>query len=207
MTRLGKKDDIHITPDVSHIQNPDVAHETSDVNVSAILKFVIGLVIFAVVVHVLMWAMFKFLEERQVRFERANPPAPMALTGQQQLPPEPRLQDARGWSVQVDAGSRREIEEQGYRVDQQGRVNLELEEPQAERKILTQVWEHELEHGKVDPNTGAQESIPIKQAMQQILSQGLPARQAVQGSDEQLSNGQQIPTYQSSGRMTERRKQ
>ena len=205
MARFGKKDDIHITPDVSHIQNPDVAHEASDVNVPAILKFVAGLVIFAVIVHVLMLLMFKFLEARQVRFENDNPPAPMALTGQQ-LPPEPRLQEARGWSVQVDANQRRELEEQGYRVDQKGHVNLELEEPQAERKILTQVWRRELENGKVDPSTGARLSIPINQAMQQVLSQGLPARQQP-SSDEQISNGQQIPTYQSSGRMMERRRQ
>jgi len=206
MARFGKKDDIHITPDVSYIQNPDVAHEGSDVNVPAILKFVAGLVIFGIVVHVLMWAMFKFLEGRQAKLERENPPAPMALTGQQQLPPEPRLQDSQGWSVQVDASKRREFEEQGYRVDPSGRVNLELEEPQAERKILTKVWDEELQNGKVDPGTGARVSIPIAQAMQQVLSQGLPARQQ-QGSDEQISNGQQIPTYQSSGRMTERRRQ
>lgn len=207
MARHGKKDDIHITPDVSHIQNPDVAHETSDVNVSGILKFVVGLVVVAIVVHVLMYLLFMFLEDRQARLERANPPAPMALTGQQQLPPEPRLQDAQGWSVQVDPAARREIEEQGYKVDQNGRVNLELEEPQAERKILTRVWKQELENGKVDPATGTQESIPIKQAMQQVLSQGLPARTASPHNDEQLWSGQQIPTYQSSGRMTERRRQ
>ena len=36
MARRGQRDDIHETPDVSHIQNPDVTHEESDVNVKAI---------------------------------------------------------------------------------------------------------------------------------------------------------------------------
>ena len=42
------------TPDVSHIKNVDVTHEASDVNVGGILKFVLGLTIFAVFVQVLM---------------------------------------------------------------------------------------------------------------------------------------------------------
>ena len=48
------------TPDVSHIQNVDVTHEASDVNVGGILKFVVGLTIFGIIVNVLMWGMFRF---------------------------------------------------------------------------------------------------------------------------------------------------
>ena len=208
MAKLRKRDDdIHRTPDVAHIQNPDVAHETSDVNVYAILQFVVGLVILAALVHVLMWAMFRLLEERQARLERANPPSPMAITSQEQVPPEPRLQDAPGWSVQVDPQEANKLRGEGYRVDQNGRVNLQFEEPQAERKILMRLWDEQLKNGQRDPTTGAVESIPINQAMQQVAGQGLPARPQPPGGDDQISSGQQIPTYQSSGRMMERRKQ
>jgi hypothetical protein len=109
--------------------------------------------------------------------------------------------------VQVDQQAARELREQGYRVDQDGRVNLQFEEPQAERKILTKVWREELQNGKINPQTGERESIPIADAMRQIAGQGLPARPQPPGGDEQISQGTQIPTYSSSGRRTERRRE
>ena len=47
------------TPDVSHIRNVEVTHERSDVNVSAIVKFVLALTVMTVVVYILMWGMFR----------------------------------------------------------------------------------------------------------------------------------------------------
>ena len=40
-------DRLHVTetPDVSHIKNLDVTHEASDVSVTGILKFVVGLTV------------------------------------------------------------------------------------------------------------------------------------------------------------------
>src|SRR5215210_1260175 len=127
MARHGRRDDIHETPDVSHIQNPDVAHEESDVNVRAILQFVLGLLIFAAVVHVLMWYMLKFFERRQDK--RKPPPAPMALTDKERLPPEPRLQGAPGFGVELGNGKRED---------------LSLKEPTAEMKVVRAEWDRIL---------------------------------------------------------------
>jgi hypothetical protein len=54
---------LHVTetPDVSHIKNLDVTHETSDVSVSGVAKFVAGLTVLCAVVFVLMWGMFRFI--------------------------------------------------------------------------------------------------------------------------------------------------
>src|SRR4029077_5146222 len=72
------------TPDVSHIKNPDVTHEASDVNVSGILKFVMGLTVLGAAVFVLMWGMFRFLSAQETVKE---PPAgPMAMTEEERLP-------------------------------------------------------------------------------------------------------------------------
>src|SRR5215211_8115888 len=102
--RKRKKDDIHETPDVTHIQNPDVSHEASDVNVGSIAKFVIGLFVLTVVTFILMKLLFKVLEDRAAKLD---PPArPMALTEQERLPPEPRLQAAPGFGVDVGDGKR-----------------------------------------------------------------------------------------------------
>ena len=64
------------TPDVSHIKNIDVTHEASDVSVSALLKFVVGLTVMTVVVSVLMWGLFRFFNRRR---EKEPKPGPMAM--------------------------------------------------------------------------------------------------------------------------------
>jgi hypothetical protein len=46
------------------LHNPEVAHEQTDVNIRAILMFAGGLVIVAVIVHILMALMFAWLEEQ-----------------------------------------------------------------------------------------------------------------------------------------------
>ena len=60
------------TPDVSHIKNVDVTHEASDVDISGILKFVIGLTVLGAVVFVLMWGMFRLLSAQEVEKETAG---------------------------------------------------------------------------------------------------------------------------------------
>ena len=64
------------------IDNPDVRHETSDVNIRAILGFGLGLIVVAVFIHVTVWLLFMFFEGRethrvaaefpQVKFEHAG---------------------------------------------------------------------------------------------------------------------------------------
>jgi hypothetical protein len=78
----------HSTP--ADIDNPTVRHETSDVNVRAILGFGIALVIVAGVIHVALWLMFMYFAQREA--SRAVTQFPMAVTQQNRVPPEPRLQ-------------------------------------------------------------------------------------------------------------------
>ena len=51
------------TPDVSHIRNVEVTHERSDVNVSAIVKFVLSLNVMTVVVYIIILGMFRLFYE------------------------------------------------------------------------------------------------------------------------------------------------
>src|SRR5258705_3646555 len=85
------------TPDVLHIKNPDVMHEADDVNISGILKFVMGLTVLGVVVFVLMWGMFRLLNAQ----EKEPPAGPMAMNEEERLPPPPRLQAAQGFGVKL----------------------------------------------------------------------------------------------------------
>ena len=184
---------VHVTetPDVSHIKNLDVTHEASDVSVSGILKFVVGLTIFAVVVHVLMWGMFRLLSAQE---DKEPPPGPMAMSEQERLPPEPRLQAARGFGVKLENGQE---------------VNLENREPEAEYRVLREQWERDLKCSPEESHTGPVHSantscVPIEQAMEKVLEAGLPSRKQVNASTSTGDSALSLPTAESSGRMTEK---
>jgi hypothetical protein len=70
--------------------NPAVHHETSDVNIRAILGFGAGLFVVAVFVHFIIWVMFLYFGAREARGEARR--FPLAATEEHRLPPEPRLQ-------------------------------------------------------------------------------------------------------------------
>jgi hypothetical protein len=73
------------------IVNVETHHEKSDVDVKALLWFVVIFVVFAAVTHVSLWILFKFY----VRLERRQAAAPLtAMTrpADMNVPAEPRLQ-------------------------------------------------------------------------------------------------------------------
>jgi|ERR1044071_121794 hypothetical protein len=187
--RKKRKDNIHETPDVSHIQNPDVSHEASDVDVGTIVKFVVGLFFLTVITFVLMKLLYNVLEDRAAKADRK--PRPMAMSESERLPPEPRLQAAPGFGVNLGEGKF---------------INLQLREPQAEYRELQNIWNEVLE-GKPDRRTGMT-SMPIEEAKKKVIEDGsLKSRPAADGQQQMGANGMDIPSYQSSGRMTEKRDQ
>lgn len=194
MAKLGRKGNGHKseTPDVSHVRNVDVTHEVSDVNVPGILKFVGALVVMTVVVYVLMYLLFGFFNAQEARKESEAPPGPMAMTEQESLPPEPRLQAASGFGVKLENGEW---------------VSLEKREPQAEYRVLKEQWDRVLKEGPKDPS-GNPVGLSIEQAMQRIVEgQGLPSRPQQAAPREMTDSTIDIPTAASSGRVTEKGKQ
>jgi hypothetical protein len=166
------------TPDVSHIKNIDVTHEASDVSVSGLLKFVLALTVMTIVVHVLMWGMFKFFQTQE---EKKEPkPGPMAMTREERLPPEPRLQAAPGFGVKLADGQW---------------IPLEKREPEAEYRVLRDQWERQLNCKDGDT---AQGCLPIDEAIRRIIEKGLPSR--TQSSEAKPPEAMR-PTAASSGRM------
>lgn len=179
------------TPDVSHIKNLDVTHEASDVSVSGVLKFVMGLTVLTVVVFVLMWGMFRFLYAQEDTKE--PDPGPMAMTPLERLPPDPRLQAAKGFGVKLENGEW---------------VPLEKRKPDAEYRVLREQWDRVLKEGARD-QSGRIVGQPIDQAMQKVV--GLPSRVKTiseEGPGWRAEDyGIDPPTAASSGRMTEKGKQ
>ena len=68
----------------------DVHHETSDVDLRGLLRFVGGLVAAAVVIPALVGLLFVYFARREAR--PVSLEFPLAATEQNRVPPEPRLQ-------------------------------------------------------------------------------------------------------------------
>jgi hypothetical protein len=151
------------TPDVSHIRNVEVTHETSDINVRAVLTFVVVLTIGTAAVSVGMWLLFDYFNAQQAK---EPGPGPMALhTKAERLPPPPRLQAAPGFEIELQDGDK---------------VNLEKREPQAEYRTLRKQWEEILNTGAKD-SSGNVVGIPIDVAIDKVVSGGgLPVRPEVE---------------------------
>jgi hypothetical protein len=186
-----RHDDIHTTPDVTYIHNPDVAHEASDVNIKAILQFTLGLLIVAILVHFLIWGMIKAFEARSAKQSEKTPPGPMALKGKERLPAVPRLQAAPGFGDDLNLGEGK---------------NLELQAPEMEYKILSKRWNEVLSNGQKNDSTGVVIAIPIEQAKSLLLQQGLPSRTSAEGQ-ESYEKATKFPAYSSAGRTMETRGQ
>ena len=70
--------------------NPDVHHETSDVDIRGVLAFGVGLIVLGVFISLAVGVLFKYLDSREAR--QAAPQYPLAATQGNRVPPEPRLQ-------------------------------------------------------------------------------------------------------------------
>src|SRR5215470_12702877 len=146
------------TPDVSHIRNVEVTHETSDIDVHGVLTFVVALTVLTIGVYITMILLFNNFKGQAAKEVK---PGPMALSQQERLPPEPRLQAAPGFGVTLEDGNR---------------VNLQTKAPQAEFQALNDQWDRELK-GEMKDAAGNPKTIPIDDAIKQIVSgESLPAR-------------------------------
>ena len=130
-------------PTVSDLDKP---YEPNEIGVGGIIKFGVGLFILIVVTFGLMWVFYNVLEQNAL--ERFGVAEPMALSDKEQLPPEPILQVAPGFKVDLPTG----------------RVNLELAPPQAEYRELKKWWDDVAEHGQKHPGTGTVVAMPIEEA-------------------------------------------
>jgi hypothetical protein len=157
------------TPDVSYIKNVDVTHEVSDVYISGIARFVVALSILMIGSFLLMWGMFRVFEASVKEPKRS----PMALSGKDRLPPEPRLQGAPGFGEGLEKTATTEKTESGATA---GAGLNQPKNPLWEIKAVREQWNDVLEHGPIDRD-GNRYGMPIERAKEEILKQGLPARQ------------------------------
>ena len=185
----NRTDRLHVTetPDVSHIKNVDVVHETSDINVSAVFKFVLFLTLMTIAVYILMWVLFRVMNSRAQTTE--SRPGPMAMTEQERRPPEPRLQLAPGFAE--------ELAKSGGSLEPG-----QLTNPGWEIKVLRKLWDDGLKNGVRDQN-GNVVGVSIDEAMKRVIQgNGLPVRPNGGKPDDYVIS---VPSAASSGRVNEKR--
>ena len=164
MSEPNHKGHMTETPDVSYIKNVDVTHEVSDVYISGIARFVVGLSILMIVSFFLMWGMFRVFDARI----KEPPRSPMALGDKERLPPEPRLQGAPGFGEGLEKTATTESEAIAGAGNQP-------KSPLWEITAVRDQWNEVLKHGPIDKD-GKRYGMPIERAKEEILKQGLPTR-------------------------------
>jgi hypothetical protein len=181
--------------DASHVDNPDVHHEVSDVQLRPILLFGVGLIIATVVIYLAMLLLFNVFDEREKKLEGKESPF---AAERSRIPPEPRL-----YLAPKELG--------------QPRPNLVTEHPFQEYKKLQAEENAKLNYYNwVDQNAGIV-TIPIEEAKRLVLQRGmLVSRPApVQSSagaagtsdGQQQSTPEELPSESSAGQKTEKKNQ
>ena len=170
----------------------DKPYETNIVGLRGVVYFGIGLFLLIVVTFGLMLFLENVMEQ-QAKDRDAQNPNPMLenVKKKDRLPPEPRLQAAPGFGVGEEG---------------KDRVNLELSAPQSEYWELEKRWKKMWAEGERDPNTGSVVTLPIEDAKQRLLQEGMKAR-GDQSGLQTMEQSRTQASYTSSGRMqTERRR-
>jgi hypothetical protein len=162
-------------------QSLKLGYEPENVRVGAILRFVIGLSVATALAFALVAGLLKVLSYQQAE-EDARSVTPLTMQYGEQKPPAPYLQLAPYSHIH----------------------------PLDEYKERKKQWDITLRRGGKDQN--GIERIPIEQAKQMLLQQGLPVRNQQQPQPGAEAQGEKqdmrfddVPSFQSSGRVTERR--
>jgi hypothetical protein len=133
-------------------------YEQNIIGFKGIVYFGVGLVLLILITFALMWALLHVMRDQAVA--EKDTAGPMAMSDKESLPPEPRLQSAPGFGVE----------------SQNGRVNLELREPQAEFHELRAQWNEMIKYGEKDPKTGTQITMPVSEGIDKLLQENLKAK-------------------------------
>ena len=166
------------TPDTSHIKNIDVTHETSDVQIGGIAKFIIGLLVLGIATYIGLWGVFLAFQKIETNKEETRHRSPIAMTGEDRLPPEPRLQSAPAFAESVEKNRPEKPTEE--RSQTAGQSFPRPKDPLWEIQALREQWNDVLQHGPTDPN-GQRYGMPIERAKEEVLKQLAEKSQAADG--------------------------
>ena len=165
--------------------NLDKSYEEDVVNFKGILYFCGGLTLLIIVTFGLMWILQYRVLLPQADGDDANNLHPLALNQEERLPPEPRLQSAPGFGVE----------------GKNGRINLELREPQAEWNELKKQYEDIWENGEKGEDGKTIIALPIKEAQEKLLKSGSIKSVAGEEGKKVLNEANRFISGSSAGRI------
>lgn len=168
------------------------AYEKDRIELRGIAFFTLGLVMLIGVTFGLMALLQNVMQDASDE-AYAKDKTPMAMSREENLPPEPRLQAAPGFGVE-DQFSGKDI-------------NLELREPQSEYRELKKQWERVWREGRKDKNSGTVITMSIEDAKKKVLEMNTIKTRPTEQNQKAMQDVQQIPSYSSAGRMNELRRQ
>jgi hypothetical protein len=166
--------------------NFEKPYETNIIGLRGVIYFGVGLFLLIVITFGLMWFLQNVMEQ-QAR-DTKDKRNPLAMSAEERLPPEPRLQTAPGFGV--------ETQNNGV----QGRTNLELRAPQSEYRVLKSEWDKLSSEGQRDAQSGTVVTLPLDEAKAKFLEQSAGAAAANQDGQKMLDESRRMVSYSSAGR-------
>lgn len=160
-------------------------YQKNEIGVRGIVYFGLGLFLLIVVTFALMYIFQYEMLVPQAKIDDAAAAEPLALRGDERLPPEPRLQSAPGFGVDTT----------------DGRIPLELREPQAEYKVLMKQWEELWEKGETDTKTKTVISLSMEEAKERVLTEGNLKSVSEEAGTKAMQDATSIISASSAGRM------
>ena len=117
----------HGSADAEYVETPpDSTYERTDANIAVIVKFLMWLIVSAVIIHVGLGFVYQLFIDRSVE---ADQPYPLAAGQEERLPPAPRLQQfPRNEIYQFRTGENALLERYGWMNREAGIVHIPIEE-------------------------------------------------------------------------------
>ena len=169
--------------------DPNLPYQKNEIGVRGIVYFAVGLFLLIVVTFALMYVFqYKVMEPEWAAADKENASS-MALTAEEKLPPEPRLQGAPGFGVE----------------SKDGWVDLELTKPQAEYEELQKQWEEQWEKGERDTKTNTVISLSMKDAKEKVLNDGSIKAVSAESGANAIKDATMSVSGSSAGRMASTR--
>jgi len=163
----------------------DKPYEQNIIGLRGIILFGVGLFFLIVITFALMWVLQVQMENYAKESDIESGKNPMKTSAIENLPPEPRVQGAPGFGIDGP----------------NGRINLELREPQAEYRELMKIWEKELKEGQKNQQTGTVITLPIEDAKKKFLEQSSSVK-TDENTKKVFEESQTIVSGSSAGRTT-----
>ena len=117
----------HGSADAEYVETPpDSTYERTDANTAVIVKFLMWLIVSAVIIHVGLGFVYQLFIDRSVE---ADQPYPLAAGQEERLPPAPRLQQfPRNEIYQFRTDENALLERYGWMNREAGIVHIPIEE-------------------------------------------------------------------------------